>query len=236
MFKFCQKKYKNKQNKLISLGMILFLIIILVVLFILFSRILPKKDIDKNIEYFGQEPNIKDVTLSNPLAPLNKDNISNLELKDSFLDFKQQDLDDQSLALFLNDNFNFYKYDSLIALSPADFYQSRSGSEVDLAVFVADVLSSKVIAAGVLRFDYQDKNKNNKEHAVAIYRDKELPKYITLGLNNSVEIYHHGWSFTELIAAEEARLGVKISRYAYFPEGSLDLSEPQYPYEWQLVR
>lgn len=232
MVKFFKKKKHHKKITIISVGIIFLFSVILIAIFVLSNNNLPNQE----IEYFGQEPKIKDVSLDKPLVPLNQEINNKLELRDNLLELKEQNLNDQALAAFLNDSFSFYEYNSLTALSPEDFYQARSGSAVDLAVFVADVLSPQVVAVGVLRFDYYDKNKNKKEHAVAIYRDKELPKYITLGQDNFVEIYHHGWSFTELIAAEEVRLGVAIERYAYFPEGILDLSEPKYPYEWQFVR
>ncbi len=232
MIKFFKKKKHNKKITIISVGIIFLFSVTLIVIFILSKNNLPNQE----IEYFGQEPSIKDVSLDKPLIPLNQEINNKLELKDNLLEFKEQNLNDQTLVAFLNNNFSFYEYDSLIALNPADFYQSRSGSAIDLAVFIADVLSPQVVAVGVLRFDYYDKNKNKQEHAVAIYRDKDLPKYITLGVQGDVEIYHHGWSFTELIAAEEVRLGATINRYAYFPEGLLDLTEPQSPYEWQLVR
>lgn len=227
MIKFL-KKIRQDKKKLITITVILILVIVIAVVFIVFNK--------PEVEYFGQEPNIKEVALDKPLDSLNQETVNQLELKDDYASFKQQDLNDQSLVSFLNNNFTFDEYKSLVALSPDDFYQAQAGSAIDLAVFVVDALSSQVVATGVLRFDYQIENGDKKEHAVAVYRDKELPKYITLGTQSEVEIYHHGWSFTELIAAEEIRLGAKIDRYAYFPVGALDLSEAKDPYEWQLVR
>jgi len=70
---------------------------------------------------------------------------------------------------------------------------------------------------------------------VTVFRDVDLPKYLTV-TDEGVKIFHHGWSFADLIKAEEKRLNVKAYEYAYFPANTTDLAEPLPSYPWQEVK
>jgi hypothetical protein len=136
----------------------------------------------------------------------------------------------EALVDFLNSYFEREKREGFVAYSPQEFYQKERGTAYDFAVFAAYVLRKNGFEAGVIRFNYRN-NGEKRSHTVTVFRDTDLPKYITV-TDGDVEIFHHGWSFNELIKAEEERLNVKISEYAYFPSGITDLTDPLEGYSW----
>lgn len=140
----------------------------------------------------------------------------------------------EALVDFLNDYLEIEEREGFIAYAPQDFYQKQRGAAYDFAVFAAYVLRQNGFEAGVIRFNYQ-LNGEKRSHAVTIFRDTDLPKYITI-TDDGIKIFHHGWSFAGLIKAEEVRLNIKISEYAYFPPGIADLTEPLEGYSWIEVQ
>ena len=64
-------------------------------------------------------------------------------------------------------------------------------------------------------------------HTVAIFRDKDAPKYLSIS-QGKIEIIAHGWSFADLIKKEESRANIKINKYAFFEPGTINLI----PAEW----
>ncbi len=73
------------------------------------------------------------------------------------------------------------------------------------------------------------------DNLAVVYRDGDLPKYIAFS-DSGLLIYHHGWSFKDLIKNEEKRLNIKIERYLYFPAKSNDFSQETPPYTWQELK
>jgi len=140
----------------------------------------------------------------------------------------------QVLKAFLNKYFTIEERPGLIAYTPEEFFEKRKGASYDFAVFTAYVLRQNLFEVGVVRFNYRV-NDEKRTHTVAVFRDVDLPKYITV-TDRGVEIFHHGWSFEDLIKAEEQRLNVKVYEYAFFPADVNDLTEPLKDYPWQEVK
>jgi len=59
-------------------------------------------------------------------------------------------------------------------------------------------------------------------HTVTIFRDVDLPKYITI-TDKGIEMFAHGWSFEDFFQAEERRLNIEITDYAIFSPNTEDL-------------
>lgn len=140
----------------------------------------------------------------------------------------------QVLKAFLNEYFTIEERPGLIAYTPEEFFEKRKGAARDFAVFSAYVLRQNHFEVGVIRFNYRVNNQEGT-HTVTVFRDVDLPKYLTV-TDRGVEIFHHGWSFEDLIKAEEKRLNVKVYEYAYFPANVNDLTEPLKGYPWQEVK
>lgn len=139
--------------------------------------------------------------------------------------------DSQKLVKFLNTNFTINDNPSLLAISPENTYQNKDGSALDLAVLSAFILEKNKYQAGFIKYQYQ-KDGELKDNVVLVFRDDDLPKYLTFD-SLGVKMYHHGWSFRDLIKAEEARLGIAIERYGYFSAQARDFQELLPPYTWQ---
>jgi len=59
-------------------------------------------------------------------------------------------------------------------------------------------------------------------HTVTIFRDTDLPKYITV-TDKGIEMFAHGWSFEDFFQAEEKRLDIEITDYAIFSSNAENL-------------
>lgn len=140
----------------------------------------------------------------------------------------------QVLKAFLNKYFTIEERPGLVAYTPEEFFEKRKGAARDFAVFTAYVLRQNHFEAGVIRFNYRVDDQEGT-HTVTVFRDVDLPKYLTV-TDRGVEIFHHGWSFKDLIKAEEQRLNVKVYQYAYFPVNITDLTEPPPGYPWEEVK
>lgn len=140
----------------------------------------------------------------------------------------------QILVAFLNKYFTVEERPGLVAYVPEEFFEKQGGTDYDFAVFAAYILRQNRFEAGIIRFNYLA-NEKEGTHTVTVFRDVDLPKYLTV-TDRRVEIFHHGWSFADLIKAEEQRLNVNIYEYAYFPANTTDLTEPIPGYPWQEVK
>lgn len=136
------------------------------------------------------------------------------------------------LVGFLNQYFKFVQESSFIGQKPEDFFVARQGNALDFAIFSSFVLKQQGLEGGIIRYDFATEQAGS--NFVVVFRDTDLPKYI-VATDQGVLMFVHGWSFNDLINAEEERLGKKIGRYAYFPVGETDFSEPVAPYEWIKV-
>jgi hypothetical protein len=178
---------------------------------------------------FRQLPVKQAVLLPEELIPNENVNPGNLASTDNSLFNKtasQLDSPDK-IAWYLTENFSITNEEKETALSPQKFFYAKSGGPQDAAVFTAYVLDIHEFESGVVRYKGSI-NGQNFTHTVAIFRDKDLPKYLTANAN-SIKITAHGWSFRDLLLKEEERTGASISDYAFFSAGETNLT----PTEWQ---
>lgn len=196
----------TKQKNIAIIGSI-FLVAVSVIVYFVFIAAEPKEPIDK-----VEVPPMPE-TLAEAVKILNTSQI---------------------LKAFLNEYFTIEERPGLVAHTPEEFFEKRKGADYDFAVFAAYILSKNRFEAGLIRFNYRV-NGEEETHTVTVFRDVDLPKYLTV-TDKGVEIFHHGWSFADLIKAEEKRLNVNTYEYAYFPANVNDLTEPPPGYPWQEVQ
>ncbi|GEM_PF-1658827 len=126
------------------------------------------------------------------------------------------------LVDFIKKDIKITNEENQTALPPSELFSKKSGGPQDIAVFAAYVLNSHSFEAGVLEYAWTE-NAQRKYHAVAVFRDKDLPKYL-VATPEKVELVAHGWSFKDLLNKEEGRTGVIIEEYAFFNPGQTDLT------------
>ena len=136
----------------------------------------------------------------------------------------------ENLVSLLSTGFTVKDRQSLVALEPAEFYQLKAGSDVDMAVFAAHSLKQAGMEAGVIRFDYRLPTGAENSALAVIWRDVASPKYMLI--EDRAQIYQGTWSFKAFVQARASMLGGEAIRYTYFPADILDLQEPQAPFEW----
>jgi len=139
------------------------------------------------------------------------------------------DLPDK-IVNYLKDNFTISDTEIDTALIPKEFFTAKTGGTQDAAVFMAYVLNYHGFEAGVIRYAGTSQGKD-LIHTVAIFRDKDTPKYLSIS-NGKIELIAHGWSFADLIKKEESRISGNIQKYAFFESGVTNLS----PDEWVNIR
>ncbi len=139
----------------------------------------------------------------------------------------------QKLISFLNKNFKVREREGYKAYEPDEFLAQKNGSAHDFAVFCAYILIKNEYEAGVIRFNYKSNDgEKSGSHSVAVFRDSDSPKYITV-TSEGIKMFHHGWSFEDVCSAEEKRLNIQIFEYAFFPAGIFDLTDPLDGYQWR---
>jgi hypothetical protein len=143
--------------------------------------------------------------------------INKLDLPDKIVDY-------------LKDNFTISDTEIDTALNPKEFFTAKTGGTQDAAIFMAYALNYHGFEAGVIRYAGTSQGKD-LVHTVAIFRDKDTPKYLSIS-NGKIELIAHGWSFADLIEKEESRTGGNIQKYAFFESGVTNLS----PAEWINIR
>jgi len=117
----------------------------------------------------------------------------------------------EKLIDYLNKYFTIEDRGDDEAYTPEEFFQRKRGGEQDFAVFASHVLDYHNYEVAIVSY-----NSNlGDNYIVTIFRDVDLPKYITL-TDNGIEIFAHGWSFEELFETEEKRLNIEIIEYAIF--------------------
>lgn len=134
----------------------------------------------------------------------------------------------EKIISYLSLNYTL-KSDELVARDLETIVLSDDLSIADFSYLSSYLLKNIGIEPGIIRYDY-----NNNTNLVVVFRNQDLPVYLYLN-DNDLGVKHHGWSFADLIKAEELRLNIEIERYAYFPYGTLDFSEAISPYEWQYL-
>ncbi len=148
------------------------------------------------------------------------------------------------LVAWLNENFQLTDEQRYTVQNFEDFLATKQGNVVDWAVFSADILKQGVFEAGVLRYDYSVVDAVNNQQIISndglasnfivVYRDGDLPQYLAFTSEGAL-LFNYGESFKHVLAAEENRLGITVSRYLYFPAGASDLSAPIYNFDWVSI-
>ena len=108
----------------------------------------------------------------------------------------------EKLLAYLKENFAITADEKDQASKPEDFFSNKKGGPQDVSVFIAYVLRAHSYEAGVIRYNWTKDNRHGT-HTVAIFRDKDLPKYITTG-DGGLQMTAHGWSFEDLLKKEAA--------------------------------
>ena len=216
------EKTKNDKELFFATGYLLILILLMLSLigyFLFFSN--SRKTPDVAINNIGtKDQDSGDIQ-----------NIENLVLKTSQEAIEKLNTP-QKLISFLNKNFTIQERDGYKAYDPDEFLLQKKGSSHDLAVFCAYILSKNEYEAGVIRFNYLSEDGEKESRSVTVFRDVDLPKYITV-TNEGIKMFHYGWSFEDLCLAEEKRLNIQIFEYVFFPAGIFDLTDPLKGYQWR---
>jgi hypothetical protein len=84
---------------------------------------------------------------------------------------------------------------------------------------------------GVLRYDFVA-DQEDKSSVLVVFRQDNQPAYISFSESEVLLFNYYGSSFRDLLRAEETRLDMKVSRYAYFPSDVDDFSKPVDSFEW----
>lgn len=138
----------------------------------------------------------------------------------------------EALLVFLQEYFTIEERPGLLAYSPEEFLEKKGGNAHDFAVFAAHILRHNGFESGVLSFNYRIEEHRGR-HSVAVFRDKDTPKYLTVA-DNICQILPAGESFKELVRAEARRLEVTALEYTFFPADFdiTDLREPASGRDW----
>jgi hypothetical protein len=94
-------------------------------------------------------------------------------------------------------------------------YEAGEGTEYDLLRLSLNILLNHQIQGVIVVYEYGE-----NIGVVINFRDVEKPMYYYFE-DGVMKMKHHGWSFGELITAEETRLGIKIDRYGTLFEGDV---------------
>lgn len=191
----------------VIIGIVFLLILIIILL------VLPQEELE-------EKEKVTDFEIS--LVELNIEKIDNVE------DLKQELNSLEKIISYLPEHYNLSD-DELVARDLETVVISDSLSKADYAYLSSYLLKNIGIEPAVIRYDYGDLS-----NLVVLFRNEDVPVYLYLS-DNALKVDHHGWSFADLIKAEEARLDIDIERYAYFPYGTLNFSEAISPYEWQYL-
>jgi hypothetical protein len=136
------------------------------------------------------------------------------------------------LVAFLDQYFSFNTNNQeLLAKSPEEFLNDKGGSIYDYAHFSARVLDDLGLVVGVLRYDFVA-DQEDKSSVLVVFRQDNQPAYISFSESEVLLFNYYGSSFRDLLRAEETRLDMKVSRYAYFPSDVDDFSKPVDSFEW----
>jgi hypothetical protein len=127
----------------------------------------------------------------------------------------------EKLLDFLNE-FEIVPITNWVSQEPNVLVNEKKGSQVDILALAAFILDYQGYETGVIRYNFKKNGESNSE-VVTVFRDVEEPKYIKV-VKGKVEMSHYGWSFKELFEKEENEEDIKITEYAIFYPGVLDLN------------
>lgn len=149
-----------------------------------------------------------------------------LELTRKFNEKISQLDNSEKLINFMNENFLLEQREEDIALSPEQLFGEKKGGVQDLASFAVFVLDLHKYEAGVLYYRFSSEEATGT-NAIVVFRDTDAPKYLYFeeGKTNAIE---QGWTFEEIIQAEEERLNIRISEYAVLAPGIFNFASKEW--------
>ena len=132
------------------------------------------------------------------------------------LSFREKTLeyDTSEKVMNLVNSFMLIERDNVL-LPANEVYEAEEGTEYDLFRMALNILLDHNIQGAILVYDY-----SGEIGAVVNFRDVEKPMYYYFE-EGVMKMAHHGWSFDELIEAEESRLGINIDKYGILFEGDV---------------
>lgn len=196
-----------KKNLKVILALLIILVIIIVVLVITKEKI----NEEQPVISYDVNPEVKSGKLSD-LETLK------IELDNS-----------DKIVAYLNKYYSLNSNSSLEARSLEEIIADDNLSLADYSYLSTYLLKNINIEAGTIRYLAQD-----LDNLVVVFRDGDLPKYISF-TDEGLLVFHHGWSFSDLIKAENLRLGISIEKYLYFPPNTSNFSQEISPYTWQYL-
>jgi len=221
-----------KKNKIIILMTLIICLLIFAIILLLTKQ---EKEINRELE--NDKELVGHIDSSFNLDSFVEPTEINIDLNDVNIDGTYNEVIEMiaspvMLVAFLNHNFSLnFDDNELIAKNPEDLFNKKSGSIYDFAHFSAQVLNTLELQPGVIRYDFFKEGRENNR-VVVIFRKNNQASYITFNESEVLLFNYHGASFRDLIRAEEARLGTKINRYAYFQSRHSNFKEPIPPFEW----
>jgi hypothetical protein len=127
----------------------------------------------------------------------------------------------EKLLDFLNE-FEIEPTNNWLSQEPDVLVEEKKGNQADILTLATLVLDYQGYEVGTIRYNFE-KNGESDSQVVTVFRDVEEPKYIKI-VEGKVEMSHYGWSFEELFENEENKEDIKITEYAIFYPGVLDLN------------
>lgn len=121
----------------------------------------------------------------------------------------------EKIMNFINEEFEIVEDDDIIMPPVLEVYKSKSGSKYDVFRFVLNMLLENGYMGVYFVYEYGE-----EFDAVINFRDIEKPMYYYFE-EGELKMAHHGWSFKELILAEEERQGILIDRFGTLGQKNL---------------
>jgi hypothetical protein len=121
----------------------------------------------------------------------------------------------EKIMNFVNEEFEIVEGENLTILSVFETYEKKAGSEYDILRVVLNMLLENGYQGVYFVYEY-----GGDVNAVINFRDIEKPMYYYFE-HGELKMAHHGWSFKELILAEEKRQGILIDRFGTLGEKNL---------------
>ena len=190
----------KKVNFILLVSILVLIIILSVVVIFIYDK-------DSDVVEFVAENNGSEIV---PIIDEeNREEVIELSFEEKTLNY-----DSSQKVLDLINSFDIIARDNV--LFPADsVYDAKEGTEYDLLRLANNILLDHQIQAVIFVYDY-----GVNVNAVVNFRDIEKPMYYYFE-DGMMKMAHHGWSFVELIAAEESRMSVDITRYGVLFEGDV---------------
>jgi hypothetical protein len=237
----------SEKKKITILTIFIFLIAVIILLLVN-QKELEEGNLAKegNLENASENINVEEKDIANDKEDADSlDNLAsiieavevdtNLDIKnigESYAEVLNEINSPSKLVAFLNQSFTFNSdSQDLLAKSPEDFLKDKEGSSYDYAHFSARVLDDLGLVVGVLRYDFVA-DQEDKSSVLVVFRQDNQPAYISFSESEVLLFNYYGSSFRDLLRAEETRLDMEVSRYAYFPSDVDDFSKPVDSFEW----